>query len=177
MIGQMEGCLDLGKSILLGFEADLYCSMKNAEEYVTEGKLKSENGDYEGAIADFTSAIEINPEEQLVYFWRGTAKFRLGDYNGAIADYSKDIEIGVEPYTSDSYYGRALAKNQLVDYSSAIDDMNMAIEIYDTPPYFHEFRGFLKIQAGQNESGCVDLAKAVELGSTTADKLIQEYCK
>ena len=72
-------------------------------------------GDFEGAIASYTEAInrrladkrKINPDYKnrlaLVYNGRGLAKFALGDYKGAIADYdeaTEDEDISIDTFLS-----------------------------------------------------------------------------
>ena len=59
----------------------------DAEAYTNQGNAKGFLGDYHGAIADYSRAIELKPDEAEVYFLRGVAKEGLGDYDGAIADY------------------------------------------------------------------------------------------
>ena len=54
---------------------------------------KAENGDYYGAISDYTKVIEINPNDSTSYYNRGLAKHNLEDYYGAISDYTKAIEL------------------------------------------------------------------------------------
>jgi len=44
-------------------------------------------------IADYTQAIEIDPNDIEAYNQRGIAKRKLGDVQGAIADYNKAIEL------------------------------------------------------------------------------------
>ena len=61
--------------------------------YVNRGLVKSEFKDYNGAISDYTQAIEINPNDATAYYNRGSVKYNLKDYNGAISDYTKAIEI------------------------------------------------------------------------------------
>ena len=39
---------------------------------------KLNNGDYYGAIADYTKAIELNPDDAAAYYNRGIAKRSLG---------------------------------------------------------------------------------------------------
>ena len=67
----------------------------SANEYWNIGLQKMGLGekDYTGAIADFSKAIELDPENKYAYYSRGTAKYELEDYRGYIADYSKAIEI------------------------------------------------------------------------------------
>ena len=176
MVGQMDGCIDLGKSILLGYEADLYCSVKNVEEYKAEGDLKITNGDYEGGIAEYTEAIALEPNDQFVYVARGSALYNIGDYVGAIADFTKSIELNEKPNTAMSYHRRALSKFQLADYVGAMEDLDQAIADDELNPEYYEARGILKIQLEQDESGCIDFKKALELGSTTAEQSIKDFC-
>ena len=50
--------------------------------------------DYYGAIADFTKAIEINPNFANAYNNRGVTKEKNGDLNGACADWRKASSLG-----------------------------------------------------------------------------------
>ena len=66
---------------------------KTTSEYRESGNIKLNSHDYQGAISDYTKAIEINPKEAKAYHNRGMAKDLLRDYQGAISDYTKAIEI------------------------------------------------------------------------------------
>ncbi|MER3493461.1 MAG: hypothetical protein C4323_14700, partial [Mastigocladus sp. ERB_26_2] len=54
---------------------------------------KIPNGFYKGAIADYTSALKINPNYADAYYNRGIARYNLGDNQGAIADLQKAAEL------------------------------------------------------------------------------------
>ena len=45
-----------------------------AEKYFKLGKQKYNKKDYQGAIADFDKAIELNPKYARAYYNRGNAK-------------------------------------------------------------------------------------------------------
>jgi tetratricopeptide (TPR) repeat protein len=45
------------------------------------------------ALAAIATALELNPQEDMAYFYRGNLRVRLGDFARAAADYSKAIEI------------------------------------------------------------------------------------
>src|SRR6267378_173670 len=64
-----------------------------AADYVNRGIEEHQKGDYDGAIADFTKAIEIDPRAADAYMARGDARKNKGDLDGAITDYTKAIEI------------------------------------------------------------------------------------
>lgn len=90
--------------------------------------------DYTGAIADFSKAIELDPENKYAYYSRGTAKYELEDYIGAIADYSKAIEI--TPKNASAYYYRGLAKIKLGQKDNGCLDLSKAGELGDSMAYY-----------------------------------------
>ncbi len=53
------------------------------------GSAKFELKDYQGAIDDYTKAIELNPKEFIFYKGRASAKRKLGDIEGADEDDKK----------------------------------------------------------------------------------------
>ena len=67
---------------------------QTADEYFDSGYDKAEAKDYYGAIADFTKAIEINPNDASAYYNRSITKENLGDINGACEDAKKAISLG-----------------------------------------------------------------------------------
>ena len=79
-----------------------------AEKYFKLGKQKYNKKDYQGAIADYDKAIELNPKDARAYYNRGTAKNELKQYKEAIADYDKAIELN--PKDADAYNNRGTAK-------------------------------------------------------------------
>ena len=49
--------------------------------------------DLEGAISDYTKAIEVQPNDYENYYNRGVARLTKGDNDGAIEDFSRAIEM------------------------------------------------------------------------------------
>jgi Flp pilus assembly protein TadD len=62
---------------------------------VARGRKRQEAGDHDGAIADFTKAIELNAECFQAYEARGVSRERKGDTEGAKSDYMRSISIQV----------------------------------------------------------------------------------
>ncbi len=113
--------------LFLIFSSNIYSQALTAEEYVDSGNAKSDLKDYRGAIADYTKAIEINPNFADAYYNRGLAKADLKDYRGAIADYTKAIEI--DPNDAKAYVNRGNAKFELGDKDGACLDWSKAGEL------------------------------------------------
>ena len=60
----------------------------------SKGKRKQEFNNHIGAIADYTKAIEFDPNYAEAYSNRGISKENLGDLNGACADWKKAAALG-----------------------------------------------------------------------------------
>ena len=65
-----------------------------AYDYVIRRKSKDDLKDHYGAIADFTKAIELDPNDALAYINRGIAKANLKDIKGCCYDLIKSINLG-----------------------------------------------------------------------------------
>ena len=118
--------------IIIVFVTSLsYC--QTAEEYFERGNSKYDLQDYQGAIADYSKAIELNPNYSGAYNNRGVSKLNLQDYRGAIADFSKAIQL--DPNFSDAYYNRGLSKLALKQKNSACLDWSKAGELGDGDAY------------------------------------------
>ena len=78
--------------LILFFSYDAFS--QTAEEYFDRAFDKVENGDYYGGIADYTKAIELNPNDALAYSNRGISKENIGDLNGACSDWRKAANLG-----------------------------------------------------------------------------------
>ena len=70
--------------ILISF----FAISQTAEDYYNRGNAKGNLQDYKGAIADYTKAIKLNPNDADAYTNRGLAKKNLGDMDG----YNSDME-------------------------------------------------------------------------------------
>jgi tetratricopeptide (TPR) repeat protein len=144
------------------------------KEFFDRGCNKLSLRDYYGAIEDFDKAVRYNSNHSNAYNNRGICKYNLKDYKRAIEDFDKAIEIN--PDYLDAYYNRSLARFMLEDYKGVIEDIDRMI---DSKPKFADayyLRGLAKVGSGQNDSGCMDLKKAAELGLLKALADIRTYC-
>jgi len=92
------------------------------------GSAKLKSGDLDGAIADFSEAIELNPEDRDAYLKRARAKSAKEDLNGAIADFTRVIEL--DPRNYNAYDERANEKFLKNDLDGALADYKCANELF-----------------------------------------------
>ncbi len=140
----------------------------HAVNHLQQGKVKVRRGDYKGAIADFTQAIQINPKSTEAYISRGLAHHDLEDFKKAIADFNQALIL--EPRNDQALYRRGEARTDTEDFQGAFSDVNQAIQI--NPKYaeaynhramlYGEFKGDLR-------QALSDLNQAIQLKPAYAD--------
>src|SRR5919202_2820322 len=92
----------------------------SAVELYNRGVDKLNAGNYQGAIADFNQALQLDPNDADTYYNRGYAQHTLGNYAKAITDYTEAIRIN--PNFAQAYSNRGYAHYVLKNYKEAIAD-------------------------------------------------------
>ena len=96
---------------------------------------------FEQAIAEFTAALEGNPENAFaIYQNRGAMYLAVNKYAEAMADYTKAVELN--PADERSYLGRGQAEIYLGQWDGAIADLSKAIELQPDDADAYGFRGY-----------------------------------
>jgi tetratricopeptide (TPR) repeat protein len=132
-----------------------------AGDYQRLGDVRQTKGDWDGAIAAYTKAIELKPDDEDACRNRGDAKQGKNDWDGAIADYTKAIEL--KPDDEGAYRNRGDAKQRKRDWDGAITDYTKALELKpdDEDAYFN--RSLAKKAKGNLEGASADHSKAIEM--------------
>ncbi len=150
--------------ILLVFLTTHAQSLTSAEEYSQRGIARFEKNDLNGAIADFTAAIDMNGRDlQFCYYFRGIARYRLGNLDEAIVDLGKAISLKPHPRFYDDR-GNLLAKKG--DSDAAIADLNKAIEIAPNFAKAYGDRGIVHLMRGEDTQAESDFKRCFELDRT-----------
>jgi tetratricopeptide (TPR) repeat protein len=134
----------------------------NARDYHTRAKNYADQGKYSEAIADYNTAIKLDPNNPDYYSNRGVAYFRLKKYDEAVADESKAIELN--PLDDVPYANRGAALYWQNKYSEALLDYSKTIELNSTESAYYTARGVIYYQQGRYSEAMVDCNKAIELG-------------
>ncbi|MDI1443672.1 YbjN domain-containing protein [Polyangium sp. 6x1] len=127
------------------------------------GNRKQEDGDLDGAIADFTKAVELAPEEHAPRYNRGNARSLAGDVHGAIDDYSKAIEIA--PEFAPAWQRRGLSKQRHGDLAGAIADLDESIRLAPDEPSAYGERAALRALRADFEGAVNDCERALAIAS------------
>ena len=102
------------------------------DEATKQGDLLRDQGDFDGAIAAYTEAIRLNPENAQPYSSRGQAYLRKGEVDKAIADCNKAIEL--DPMMAEAYCCRCDSHGRNGDFDKAIADCTRRFASTRTEP-------------------------------------------
>jgi tetratricopeptide (TPR) repeat protein len=129
--------------------------------FYVRGFAWDEKSEYDKAIADYTKAIELKPDDGSIYNNRGISWKSKGEYDKAIADYTKAIEL--KPSYAGAYSNRGISWKNKNEYDKAIADYTKAIEL--RPGYAAAYlnRGLVWSDKDEYEKALQDYTKAIEL--------------
>jgi tetratricopeptide (TPR) repeat protein len=130
------------------FEEVIQLKKEDADAFLMLGlslhqaSLRSKNkAQLDRAIADYSKAIELNPEYADVYYNRGNAYIDKKEFDRAIADCNKAIELN--PDYADAYYNRGLAYSRKKEFDRVVIDFGKAFELKPDDEIAYNFAGGL----------------------------------
>jgi len=104
----------------------------SASDYRDSGNVKYEKGDFNGAIADYSQAINIQPKFAKAFEDRAKANNAKGNFKGAIDDYTQAIEL--TPHNTQAYIERGIVRQQISDLVGALTDFNQVVVLDPNNP-------------------------------------------
>ena len=135
MITERKSTLRLFALVLLAAALFTACSSKAAKaaEKVELGQKYLTELNYTEAVASFTEAIGLDPENIPAYMGRAQAYVGLEQYDDAKADYTTAIEkTADQPYTqAEAYIGRAEVGELTTENEDALSDYEAASAALD----------------------------------------------
>ena len=142
-------------------EEDSLEGAPEAAAHVSSGIEKQKIGDYDGAIADFDRAIEIDPENVGAFVNRAVCKQNKDDHLGAIADW--DCALELKPDDGGWYVNRGIVKETIGDYDGALADYTRAAEVEPDYEVAYIARAYIKTQQRDYEGAIADYDRVIEL--------------
>lgn len=138
--------------------------------YYYRAEALAKKGDHDGAISDYTKAIEYKGERYAIpsisYHGRANSRASKHDYEGAFADFNKALESYTGPlYTEREglFCDRAAVRGNKYDHDGAIADYVEALKI--NPKSIRAFSGSAtaKVAKGDIDGAVADYTKVIEL--------------
>jgi uncharacterized membrane protein YjgN (DUF898 family)/tetratricopeptide (TPR) repeat protein len=140
------------------------------ESSFEHGVALQEQGDDQGAIADFTKALALNPKNADAYYWRGRAKAYLGDYQGALEDLRR--AVGLDSNNARSYQLRGWIRWNLGEYEGAVADATQALTLDPRDIKAYRNRGWARERLGDHAGADRDYKQVLALDPRNAEEYI-----
>jgi len=84
-------------------------------------------GDYDGAIAAFYQALELDPQDEEAHYGAGVSLYNKGDFDGAVA--ALDWALELDPHDKEAHYHRGRALYNKGDDDGAIAAFDRALDL------------------------------------------------
>ena len=153
-------------------------SIRDANELVIQADRADAAGDYDVAIAQYTTALQkplSNQQKAHVFTNRGHANNSKRQFVEAIADLTEAIRLN--PQLSYPFSARGYAYVELGELEKAFDDLTEAIRLDPNSDYAYYNRGLLLKRRGQFAEALTDLDEAVRCSPERADRLVaRAFC-
>ncbi len=164
----------LNKILVVLLVFSLFNSLANAqtaEQNYKAGETKIRQGDYAGAIEEFSKAIAADPKLLNAYLKRAFCYGLTDQYDKAILDYS--VTIDAQPEVIFSYQSRGSAHLKLGHSDEALADFNKVLELDPKNQEAYNNRGFVKKSMGDMDGACKDWYKSKKMGNDEAIIIIK----
>jgi tetratricopeptide (TPR) repeat protein len=146
--------------------------------FLNRGLYKKNNKDLQGAIDDYTRAIELKPDFAEAFNNRGEAYFYLRKYENAISDYSRAISL--KPGNAGGYYNRGLAYENNDQFEEAVKDYSRAIELDPDISTAYYNRGLVYMNQKVFDKAIEDFSHVIKIDPANTDAYYNRgfsYCR
>jgi tetratricopeptide (TPR) repeat protein len=132
--------------------------------------LYRDENELDGAIADYSKAIEIDSHLDQAFMNRGELYALRGDHDRAIADFTRAIKLGSRQVVLQGLINRGIAYQQKGDFDRAIADLTRVIkEAERSLRFFKHATAYAGIAASARQARGDAYAKQGDMRAAQAD--------
>lgn len=140
--------------------------------YSQRANARAALGKYQEAIADYDTALDLNPQDALTHYNKGLTEIHLGQNKEAIADF--DVAIDLNPQFVDAYNDRGIAKSRSGQDKEAIADFDKAIHLDPDSCRAYYSRGLVNDKLKRYEEARTDLQRTLELATEQGNERLMK---
>jgi tetratricopeptide (TPR) repeat protein len=137
-----------------------------ASAFTDRGEAWFLKGELDKAIADYTEAIRLDPQDAAAFHNRGLAWSNKQEHDQAIADFNEAIRL--DPQLASAYGIRGTIWSKKGEHDKAIADFNEAIRLDPRLASAHNNRGITWSKQGEHDKAIADFNEAIELDPKNA---------
>ncbi|HEX9122388.1 MAG TPA: tetratricopeptide repeat protein [Actinomycetota bacterium] len=161
-------------SLLLLVGAGTACSKGKTEaqlaaEALAAGLRAHKAGNLQEAQADYREALVHDPQDKYAYYNLGLIAQTQG--NRAAAELNYQAALGIDPNFVPALFNLAIVKASSQDRAGAVKLYRQVITVNPSYAAAHLNLGFLLLDLGHKKEGRAELAKAVQLDPSLAERI------
>lgn len=130
-----------------------------AADFYLQGGDKLKRRDYQGAIADFTQAIELNPDYAEAYYSRSLGHYRQQDAAPAIDDLTQAIAL--DPKYTQAYIQRGIVQANSRNTPGSLSDYRQALSLSPLDATILYRQGLSQAHLRQYQGALITLNRAL----------------
>nr|WSX74988.1 tetratricopeptide repeat protein [Streptomyces sp. NBC_00899] len=123
-------------------------------------------GRHSQALADYTTALDLDPDLTRAYFGRGETHRLAGSYDAALADFDRSLDL--DPADAVTLASRGETYHSLQRYDAALADFDRALHLDPDNDWIIANRGETHRLAGNHDAALADFDRALHLDPTYA---------
>jgi len=127
---------------------------RSAETWLRRGQVKFDDRNFDGAIAEFSEALRLDPKIVKAWDHRGVARSVQGDFDSAVADCSEALKLSPEDALIWCHCGAI--KFEKGDFDGAIADCSEALRLDAGVANAWNDRGGAKFEKGDYNGAIAD---------------------
>ena len=106
--------------------------------FFNRGNAKARKGDHQGAVGDFSQALDLNPRANKVWTNRGLSRIAIGDRQGAIDDLNQSLAL--DPTDAVAFATRGDLLINQGDRRAGIQDLQTGARLFREQGKFSLYR-------------------------------------
>ncbi|MFH1776472.1 MAG: tetratricopeptide repeat protein [Candidatus Omnitrophota bacterium] len=131
------------------------------EAYLKRSTLYTMEKRYQAALADLKKALEIIPDDYVIYNNIAWTYYNLGDYHTALEHANTAVDLNLHNYFA--LNTRALIYAKINNFDEALEDLSLAIRYNKKYAFSYFTRGKIYYLQGKNELAQDNFNKAISL--------------
>lgn len=130
--------------------------------YFEIGREQFAARDLENALNSFNCAIQLDPTNPRLHYWRGKTFCNMKQPEKAAENYEHAIDL--DPDYALAWNNHGWANYLMGEYETALNSLNTAISLDAKLSYAYNNRGLVYLAFNESEKALADFQKAIDLG-------------
>lgn len=167
--------IDNYNSAILLLDCYLKCNPLSSLAYHKRANAHELEGNFTKALDDYNQAIQLEPQNHILYIQRGILKSDNWNPTGAITDY--EMALRLSPNNADALNNIGGVHTGAQRYTEAIQFFDLAIEADSTHAFAHGNKALALYYDGKTEEACKWWKLAEKLGDFSAPEYLRTICE